>query len=425
VNRAAARWLATIPFLAISSAAGLVEAWLRISSPGLARAVSVLAFFVSLMAGNAIYRRLHGERTAEKSWFPFQVIFFIALIAAAAMFWQASFRSPHGGWDAWTIWNLRARMLYRAGLGAASFPGELKWSHPDYPLFLPSVIVHFWTLLGHESPWVPATLAFCWTFGGILALRAFVSQLSGTTAGTTAAFMLLGTSSYLHVGLDQLADVPVSFLVLSAIAALLLADRSRLVPLMWRLAGLSAGLVAWTKNEGLPVALMLLLLSISLARDRNDWRLAKAFLTGLLFPLILLALFKFVLAPANDVMAGIAKESSLTLFAQSSRWWTILSSYERHVWSFGSHIMALVLVYCALIWPDRRRDIPEIWSRIVVAMIGSFAVYFGIYLLTPYPLVWHVESSLSRLIIQWWPTMLLLVLWRFPISAARLPVEPK
>jgi len=49
--------------------------------------------------------------------------------------------TPHGAWDAWAIWNLRARFL--AGPGdawRAAFDDALAWSHTDYPLLLPATV---------------------------------------------------------------------------------------------------------------------------------------------------------------------------------------------------------------------------------------------------------------------------------------------
>src|SRR5215472_7577163 len=83
--------------------------------------------------------------------------FLFALIVA---FYSAVVRSiahPDGeGWDAFAIWNLHARYLFRGGEHwRDGFSPLIPWSHPDYPLLLPSAVAHFWSLLGHETTAVP------------------------------------------------------------------------------------------------------------------------------------------------------------------------------------------------------------------------------------------------------------------------------
>jgi hypothetical protein len=67
---------------------------------------------------------------------------FLALLAlAVASSWLGWARFPHGQWDAWSIWNLRARSIFR---GAPDWPALLSpaigWSNPDYPLLLPLLL---------------------------------------------------------------------------------------------------------------------------------------------------------------------------------------------------------------------------------------------------------------------------------------------
>ena len=44
----------------------------------------------------------------------------------------------------------------------------------------------------------------------------------------------------------------------------------------------------------------------------------------------------------------------------------------------------------------------------VILMVGGMcAGYFAIYLVTPYNLTWHLEKSISRLVVQLWPCAVL------------------
>lgn len=41
--------------------------------------------------------------------------FLLFAAAAAVFFFLASLKTPHGGWDAWAVWNLKARFVFRGG----------------------------------------------------------------------------------------------------------------------------------------------------------------------------------------------------------------------------------------------------------------------------------------------------------------------
>ena len=84
------------------------------------------------------------------------VVFSIALASSLISFAVAFLKEPHGRWDAWLIWNMHARFLYRGGdHWREAFASGLDWSHWDYPLLLPLSIARGWTYTGgeeHSSP---------------------------------------------------------------------------------------------------------------------------------------------------------------------------------------------------------------------------------------------------------------------------------
>jgi len=153
--------------------------------------------------------------------------FVVTLIGALHRCLKELATNPQGiGWDAFAIWNLHARFLFRGGEHwKDGFSSLIPWFHPDYPLFLPGSVAHFWSYLGRETTAVPATLAFAFTFSTVALLFSAVAVLRGRNHGLLAGLMLLGTPSFLRQGVSQYADIPLSFFLLAAIALLVLADR--------------------------------------------------------------------------------------------------------------------------------------------------------------------------------------------------------
>ena len=138
-----------------------------------------------------------------------------------------SFLYPHGNWDAWAIWNNRARFIFRAAAEywKDGFNPLLGWSHPDYPLLLPLSIARCWFYLGAEKLWVPSAMAFIFTLITTGMLVSSLSLLKNRSQGYVAGILLLGTSFYLIHGASQYADIPLAFYFLSGIVLLSLSDQ--------------------------------------------------------------------------------------------------------------------------------------------------------------------------------------------------------
>ena len=149
------------------------------------------------------------------------VVVAVALVVSAVAFARASRVMPHGGWDAWAIWNLRARFLLRAGAGwRSAFSPDLLWSQIGYPLLLPLSVARTWAY-GGESTFAPAAVAAVFTFSAPVALGAAVARAAGIEAGATAALVLLGTVQLVALGATQYADVAVAAYLVAALGALL------------------------------------------------------------------------------------------------------------------------------------------------------------------------------------------------------------
>jgi hypothetical protein len=203
-------------------------------------------------------------------------IFAIELVAFVVSFAVSFLKEPHGRWDAWLIWNMHARFLYRGGEAwREAFASGLDWSHWDYPLLLPLSIARVWTYTGTESILVPAAMGFIFTLLILGLLLTALSLLRGQTQGCLAAMILMGTPFFIVMGASQFADIPFALFVLATFVLLFLPDRSPKNPAgPLILAGIAAGLSAWTKNEGLLFALIVTVSLAGMAARADGWRKA-------------------------------------------------------------------------------------------------------------------------------------------------------
>jgi hypothetical protein len=347
-------------------------------------------------------------------------------IAAVAALWNAVLRIvayPHGdGWDAFSIWNLHARFLFldrdhwRDGFNAL-----IPWSHPDYPLLLPAAIAHFWSYLGHDSPMIPAIIGLVFTFSTVVVLVSSLRQLRGPMAAMLAGLALLTTPLFVEQGTSQYADVPLSFFILASTVLVYFGCRQRPSenpsgPFV--LAGLAAGLAAWTKNEGL-LFLFASVMAQFFCFGRQDApshgsgvnrRCLALFAFGAAPVLTVVAWFKHAIATPGDLFSSPAIMIEKVFTPRRS--WVILQWFAKEFLRFGHWwiipgTMALVAFYL-LTLHERKDGRDPLLQASALALGLTLAGYFAIYLITPRDLYWHLRFSLNRLFLQLWPSAVFL-----------------
>ena len=127
--------------------------------------------------------------TAEP-WHPLHWLAVIGMaeggVAVLATFVLNSMASPHGEWDAWAIWNLRARFLFRGRPDwHTAFSQHLAWSHPDYPPLLPSAIARSWAFIGADPTIVPITVALLFSAATVGLLYSSLWWLRSRSQGSS------------------------------------------------------------------------------------------------------------------------------------------------------------------------------------------------------------------------------------------------
>jgi len=193
------------------------------------------------------------------------------------------------------------------------------------------------------------------------------------------------------------------------------------------LAGIAAGLCAWTKNEGL---LFLPIVAGSLFGTTlyaDGWRSARKrtfqFLAGALPILLIVIYFKTQLSPANDLVVGFSPAAAAAKLTDFSRYAEIAKAFIITGISFtqglidlrvgmqlnpGAVNILLLIVYLLLagVRIDDRDRTGLVRTAAVLLLI--LAGYFFIYVMTPLDLGYHLATSLNRLFLQLWPSVIFL-----------------
>jgi hypothetical protein len=373
------------------------------------------ALFVVLFVAWLGYRRTGLRETVAWSWRPTVLgLLFVAVlgwVTALSVVWVQ--KGPHGDWDGWVIWNSHARYLYRAG---ALWGAHIKdTAHADYPLLLPANTARLWRYIGADVPDAGGALCALLAMSGVSVLVGTLWHLRGSSLAFVMGLVLIGTPAYMVHGIGQSADVPLALYFVSTIAFICFYwEKAPAQPRFLVLAGFGAGCASWTKNEGLLFALVTsAVMLVSLAWQRKGaLRQLGMYFIGLLPPLLASLFFKIWFVPPTDL---INQRSSAELLAKMLDWHrypTILESFVSIGWSFGYWTLNPFLPLLALIivcGVDRRIARNMGWvsgcSIVTLVLIG----YFAVYVLTNYDLRYHLDSSLDRLIMHVWPSILFLL----------------
>ncbi len=359
--------------LAVGIGFGLTSLFLFLWLLGFGQFHPLYQFFESALALGSLILLIHprfGRRPSpaperQRPTHPFiekrfQLGFFLFLFSALILMTLVTLHAPHGDWDAWAIWNLRARFLFRAGPAwKEAFSPLLTWSHPDYPLLLPLSVARCWFYLGREGLWVPAFLAVLFSLSVTVLLITSLALLRSMSQGYWGGILLLSTLSFLTHGASQYADLPLSFFFLAVFVLWLFSQRSPSPrKTMWALCGFLAGLSAWTKNEGLLfVALtggIWIIKILFRATRKESGRVCVSFFLGLLPVLAVILYFKFFLSPPGDLFPPGWTARLGQNWTTPDRWRLILGSFFTAFVFFGGWPIPMVPLWIGyFLWAGR------------------------------------------------------------------------
>jgi hypothetical protein len=338
----------------------------------------------------------------------------LVFVLGAVLLWQRADMQPNGNFDAYAIWNLRARFIFLsdAQTWTQSFSPELSWwVHADYPLLWPLTLLRGYLSQGRllTQAGVLQAVIFAWATLGLV--MAGLYRLNSAWQAWLGGLAVLGLPWFVQFSAFQQADVPLVYYSLAGLLLLLLAVRGW-HPGLLALAGLAAGCAAWTKNDGiaflLAAALPVALWGLAAHGKRSAWTLA-AFGLGLLLPVVALTSFKLLLAPPGDLVGGQSAAEIASKLLDLRRGAVILGALAGMIPGLGG-----------LPWPELvggllylllagRVSTRSGWRLMAVPGL-TLLVYCGVYWITPQPLEWHLNYSLDRLSFHVFVPALFLVL---------------
>jgi len=340
------------------------------------------------------------------------ISFIVIIISFIVSFLLRSIANPHGWEDAWGMWNLKARFLFRSGDNwRNTFSNLLDWTSRDYPLLVPTSIVRIWSYLNYESAIAQILVAALFTFATVALLLSSLAVIRSRSTGLLAGLVLIGSHYFLKTGAYQIADIPLGFYILSTIVLFNLKEISDSKSRFLIVAGAMAGLASWTKNEGILFLFVVFVVRmIVISSDRGIKAYLKElamFTIGVLPILAVLILFKLKIPSTNELTTGQSIEAVLGRLTDFSRYLVIGKSfivifYEK----LAKKWLIILPIYFFLLGKTKQNTNVESIKTSFLIVLLMLSGYFIVYLVTPLNLSWHLKTSIWRLFLQLWPTII-------------------
>ena len=346
--------------------------------------------------------------------------------------WLQRFRDESlGFWDAFAIWNLKARFFFfDAGEHwQRAFSDIIEWSHTDYPLLLPLNVARLWTYAGDADQTISALLSVAFSTLALAILFAAIAQARGRPLAFLGALALLASPQFMAQTTWQISDIPTGTFLATSFALILAGARrphDRFALLF--AAGVSAGAAAWTKNEGLLFALAIPF-ALAVVGPRVEWRerLTEVFqfAKGLALPLALLLAVNLTVGGENDLAADFTWTSLGRIFEWTRHQMIITSFFNMTLMLTGLPLLGLLLGLGVWSGFPRRTIESRYLAAATLALALQLAGYYFIYLITERDLAWHLATSNLRLLIQLYPSTLLLLFTALRPSPHQKTSSPK
>jgi hypothetical protein len=370
--------------------------------------VYVLAFALAIPAGLRSLRERSTERdeveevAPSTKWTPWASALLLLLLAALLLGITANAYTTTMFWDGRYIWAFKARALFAdGGLTRETFTdlARYRYTHLDYPLALPAAQAWIYQCLGYVDERRGKLIGIVFWLGIVALLASYLRRRMTLPWALGLSLLACQAPVLVYHAEGGGADVPQAFCFLAA--GLLLADwveRGRREDSM--LAALMFGIGALAKAEGSSMAIggavmfaaawwvrgrrvnsrsallgpaALILPSLPWAALRRWWGIPSLQLAAMQLP------------PWPDLWSRF-RATDHAILERFGAW---------QQWEFTWLFVGLgLLAYAVSAW--RHRALAPLWGLV----FWQLAVYAAIYTFSPYPIAWHLTTSLDRVLLH-------------------------
>lgn len=383
--------------------------------------VALTAFsFLSLEWRDSFFTRLKGtdlSRWRNIAWYEW--ILLLIMVSQIVYTFVYALLMPVSGWDALGIWFFKARGFFWERKVSVSFLLNNP-AHPDYPLLIPLSIAWIYTSMGkindhlakilYPLQYVSLLIIFYYLLRKISSRK---NALFFTTLLSLTPLLLIHAGG-LPVSLGELysgdfvgyADITLSvyFMGFCGFLYLYLLNRNRG---FLAIAVLFLGMGAWTKNEGLTFAMIgVCFIALCCSKELMSNRLFFLKTAGMLSVVVMpWFIYKLYLGISSEYLGNI---NLSVISGNTNRLSVILKKTGEFMFGKIALFNFTWYGYALLSLINWRGFLHRPLSVLQAMFVSQLFVYITVYMITPHDIVWHLNTSLDRLLLHLTPLAMLI-----------------
>lgn len=342
------------------------------------------------------------------------VLFFLAVTTVIQ-----TLMTPQRFWDERAIFGLKSIVIFEDGtiLSESLHDPDFVQYHPKYPLLIPLNEVHFYLLLGEVNDrWSKVLFPLLYLGMVLTFLGVLLRSTSQKILAWMFALMLATVPSMVpweYGFLSGQADGPVACFHTVALLYFWSFLRAMNNPISNRsssknslvIAGLSAALAIFTKDEGIAFFLIELIalgiVTLVYFRSQLSSMAGSIFKFALTVAIVVAPWFYHRnQLPATTEMTYFSRMSTTTLAGGSAAFfWAIQHLFHRmflEAWRWG--LQWWVLSFSILAFPSRARKPSQLF--LLLNLLGALSALILAGIISPTPVQEHIGGSSSRFLIQ-------------------------
>ena len=298
--------------------------------------------------------------------------------------------NPTYQWDAWAVWLFKAKRIYFEQSLFVFFDNYAPWSHNDYPLIAPAFAASLGTFIGGWNNIFPK-LAFLLMYFPplILSVKAFDFRYNLLFLIITLALFNL---EFILGYMDGLVAIYFTFSAY-LINEIFFNNKKSYIYVLITFCFLS--ILSLLKNEG--AVLMVILLSSIIINNLVNKKVIINFDRTIIifFSLVLFLLWKF-LCTQNGIESIFLNKDTLSYSKN------LLLNFKSLLLIFkflilDSRFLVSLLFFLITFYYAKNKKI--FYFCIYVSLVYLIVLFYT-FLNTPYPLLWHLETASSRIILS-------------------------
>jgi hypothetical protein len=337
---------------------------------------------------------------------PWVIISGISFFSLSSLVMVSALSIPIFEWDAYSIWGYKAKILFNFSVNPKPQYFQdlsLSYSHLDYPLLVPLLMAGFYGALGNIDDQAVKVIFFLFYLAlWFISYAGFRWKLSRKHS-ICLATMIVAVPSIVRWAGTGIADVPLTVYYSGSILFLLkwIENRERQD---WVLSVLFTAFCVFTKNEGIALAIINLLVMAIFCNSRKNLSLVWA-LT--FFPAVILVMLPYLLWSFDIPRTHENYISRIQLSILLDNIWRLellLPQFANELLKISKWGLLWIsgIALAILGWPAFKKNyVQAAWILFLLHII----LYIFIYIITPWKVSDLLQISLDRLILHTVPAM--------------------